>query len=170
MGALTEVEIFDCMATNLAVAADCCDQMAVRPLRGPAYIKFREACANVEGACRQASQWRSDTRWLPIGLMMEQCHQFVLKWITGFKVNPGRPRVALSERDKHPKFVKMAENLRFAAEGMKILKDGKTGKIGMILPDTSRGPTRTQGRPMQVLLPDGMASRPSGLIVPREAA
>jgi hypothetical protein len=170
MGALTEVEIFDCMATNLAIAADCCDQMAVKPMRGVPYIKFREACANVEGACRQASQWREDTRWLPMGLMMEKCHQFALKWITGFKTQPRAPRVALSETEKHPKFVKMAENLRFAAESMKMLKDGKTGKIGMILPDTSRGPTRTQGRPVQVKLPAGMTSTPGGLIVPRDAA
>lgn len=170
MGALTEVEIFDCMATNLALAADCCDQMATRPTRGVPFIKFREACANVEGACRQASQWRSDTRWLPMGLMMEKCHQLALKWITGLKVEPRRPRIAVSERDKHQGFVKMAENLRFAAEAMEILKNSKTGKIGMILPDTSRGPTRTQGRPMQVLLPEGMSARPSGLIVPREAA
>lgn len=170
MGALTEVEIFDCIATNVAIAADCCDQMATRPTRGVPFIKFREACANVEGACRQASQWRSDTRWLPMGLMMEKCHQLALKWITGFKAEPRRPRIAVSERDKHQGFVKMAENLRFAAEAMKILKNSKTGKIGMILPDTSRGPTRTQGRPMQVLLPEGMLARPSGIIVPREAA
>lgn len=170
MGALTEVEIFDCIATNLAIAADCCEQMATRPMRGVQFIKFREACANVEGACRQASQWREDTRFLPMGLMMEKCHQFALRWITGFKAEPGQPRVALSEREKHPKFVKMAENLRFAAESMKILKDGKTGKIGMILPDTSRGPIRTQGRPTQVLLPAGMRATPGGIIVPREAA
>lgn len=163
MGALTEVEIFDCLATNFAIAADCCDQMATRPMRGVPYIKFREACAAIEGACRQASQWREDTRWLPLGLMAEKCHQMALKWITGFKVDPSKPRVALCEREKHPKFVKMGENLRFAGQSMKILKDGKTGKIGMILPDTSRGPIRTQGRPMQVMLP-------SGLIVPREAA
>ena len=37
MGALTEVEIFSCMAENLRLAAQHADDLAVKPFKGPIY-------------------------------------------------------------------------------------------------------------------------------------
>jgi hypothetical protein len=73
MGALTEPEIFDCLRTNFRLAANLCVELATKPRKGPNYNKLREALKLIEGAARQAAYWRSDARWLQIGLQMAEC-------------------------------------------------------------------------------------------------
>ena len=166
MGALTEAEIFDCMADSLRKAIDHCEQLAIKPLRGPIYNSFRQELKLVEGTCRQASAWREDTRWLPIGVMMEQCHQKAGDWLRGVVDPVTKRRTPIAEGQKHPLFVKLAENLRAILQGVEDLRTKAAGRMGMILPATPRAETRTHGRSVQVSLPAGMHRHPSGLIIP----
>ena len=166
MGALSESEIFDCMADSLRKAIDHCEQLAVKPLRGPIYNQFRQELKLVEGCCRQASSWREDTRWLPIGLLMEQCHQKAGEWLRGVVDPATKQRVPVPEGQKHPLFVSLAQNLRGILKGVEDLRTKRAGQMGMILPPMPRAETRTHGRQIQVALPSGMHRASSGLIIP----
>lgn len=153
MGALTEIEIFDCMSENLRTAIDDCEKLATVPMKGLVYDRFRKALKLVEGACRQASAWREDTRWLPIGLMMEEAHKRAGEWLRGV-VQPDGTRRMIPLGEKHPLFVKLAENLRALLKSVDELRTKKTDRIGMILPQV--------GAPIV----NGMLRRESGLIIP----
>ena len=146
MGALTETEIFACLAENLTLAAEECERLAVLPAAGPTYNSLRHRLRLIEGACRQASAWREDTRWLPIGLMMHEAHDRAGNWLRGF----------------HPRklFLKLAENLRALAHIADDLRTKATGTVGMILPDPLSSPIRTQDRPVQVALPGDPQTKP----------
>ena len=146
MGALTETEIFACLAENLTLAAEECERLAVLPAAGPTYNSLRHRLRLIEGACRQASAWREDTRWLPIGLMMHEAHDRAGNWLRGF----------------HPRklFLKLAENLRALAHIADDLRTKATGTVGMILPDVLSSPIRTQDRPVQVALPGDPQTKP----------
>ena len=146
MGALTETEIFACLAENLTLAAEECERLAVLPAAGPTYNSLRHRLRLIEGACRQASAWREDTRWLPIGLMMHEAHERAGNWLRGF----------------HPRklFLKLAENLRALAHIADDLRTKATGTVGMILPDVLSSPIRTQDRPVQVALPGDPQTKP----------
>lgn len=126
MGFLTENEIFDCLRTNFRLAAEHCDALAVLPAKGPTYNLFRHELKLIEGACRQASAWREDTRWLPIGLMMHETHQRVGNW--------------LRARQPGILFARMAENLRNLEIAAINMQTKATGRIGMILPDAYTRP------------------------------
>jgi hypothetical protein len=165
MGDLTESEIFDCLATNFKLAAEHSEDLAKLPRKGPTYRKLRDELKLLEGACRQAAYWRQDARWFPIGKIMATCHQMAGEWLRGLKQPSGR-RVPIAESEKHPLFMMLAESLRFLEKQALICKNGRTGRVGMILPKPQAAPTRTQGRSVPVLLPPGMAQRASGLIVP----
>lgn len=166
MGALTEREIFDCLEENFRLAAEYAEQMATNPRRGPIYVKFRESLKLAEGACRQAAAWREDSRWLKTGMNLAEAHQKAGGWLRGIKVKNG-PYITLAEGHKHPLFVKLAEVLRAGAEAAKLLRMRATGKLGMILPEVRKAEPRTQGRPMQVLLPPmGPRVSPGGIILP----
>lgn len=149
MGALTETEIFDCLETNLRAAAQHADDLAATPRFGGAYIKLREELMLIEGACRQASVWREDARWLPVGMMMHETHQRAGDWL----------------RSKQPKklFSRLAENIRAFLVVVQNLRHKRTGRSGMIVPKPAHV-VRTEGRAVQV--PGGYDMRPSGLIVP----
>jgi len=148
MGALTEQEIFNCLSENLRMAIDACDLLATTPLKGPVYDRFRKALKLVEGSCRQASAWREDTRWLPIGLMMEEAHKRAGEWLRGVKTPDGKRR-PIPFGEKHPLFVRLAENLRALLKTVDDLRTKQTGRMGMILPDMA-----------------AMTRRESGLLVP----
>jgi hypothetical protein len=138
MGALTEIEIFDCLVENFRLAVDNCEKLANVPAAGPAYNELRHQLLAIEGACRQASVWREDTRWLAIGMMMHEAHQRAGNWLRGHM-----PRKL---------FGMLADNLR---AGLKLAQDYRTkatGRIGMILPEIQRD-IRTSGRPVQIILP-----------------
>lgn len=142
MGALTEVEIFDQMTASLKEAIGCSEELAARTYetRGPAYDRLRQALRRVEGCCRQASAWREDTRWLPIGRLMAEAHQRAGGWLRGYKVNG--VRVAFNDGQKNQLFVMFAENLRALLARIDDLRTKRTGRIGMILPQPLPAPHR----------------------------
>lgn len=167
MGALTESEIFDCLASNFKLAAEHAADLGKLPKKGPTYIKFRAELKLLEGACRQAAYWRQDARWLRLGLYMEETHKRAGDWLRGYKL-PSGVRVTHREGTLHPLFMKLAENLRAAARKSEDFRDRATGRMGMILPKMADGPHRDT-RPVPVTLPDGFQKRSSGLIVPAAA-
>lgn len=154
MGALTEIEIFDCMSENLRTAIDACEKLATVPLKGPVYDRFRKALGLVEGCCRQAGGWREDSRWYPIGMLMEEAHRRAGEWLRGVKGPDGRRR-PIPFGEKHPLFVRLAEEgLRPLQKVIDDLRTKATGRVGMILPEA--------GAPLMA----GVVRRESGLLVP----
>jgi hypothetical protein len=141
MGALTEIEIFDCLVTNFRLAAEDADALAVLPFKGECYDRFRRELQLIEGACRQASAWREDTRWLPIGLMIAEVHTRAGDWLRGIKM-PDGTRVKVANGQLHPLFVKLAENLRNLHAAAVRTRDAATGKRGAILPAMQKAPHR----------------------------
>jgi hypothetical protein len=162
MGALTEVEIFDCLVTNLRTAAELADDLARLPLKGIAYDRFRKALRLAEGACKQASTWREDTRWLDFAPMLAKCHQMAGDWLRGFKMPDGSRR-KMREGELHPCFVKLADNLRGLLALAERTRTARTGRMGMILPTPQEGPHRDTK-------PIGWTRTASGLVVPSGAA
>lgn len=159
MGALTEQEIFDCIADNAKLAAEHCDRLArdPAPRRGDTYHQLRTELKLIEGACRQASVWRQDTRWLPIGLMMEEAHKRAGDWLRGAKQDG--VLIKLAERHHFQCFTKLAENLRGLAVQMEALRTRATGRSGMILPDMLPGPHRDTR-------PTGFRKTQGGILLP----
>jgi hypothetical protein len=147
---LPESEILDCLRENLRGAADDCELLVKLPAQGPTFTRMRARLKLVEGACRQMAHWRSDTRWLPVGIMMEAVHQKSRDWIV--------------KHAPRPLFRKLGENLRMLQMAAEGLETHATGRMGTILPDVQAGPLR-QGRPVQVLVPQ-VRKTPAGLILP----
>lgn len=145
MGALTEREIFSCLAENFALAAENAGKLAWNPRRGFIYAEFLKEIRLIEGACTQASTWREDSRWLRIGMMMGEVHRRAGAWLRGSRTKEER-----KEADK--RFKKLADNLRMFAREAEDLRDRATGRVGMILPEPLEGPHRDT-RPVQVMTP-----------------
>ena len=163
MGALQEQEIFDCLKTNLRLAAQSCDKLAVSPRKGPTYKKLRDELRLVEGACRQAAFWRGgDARWLRIGLMMAEAHKRAGDWLRGIK-QPDGSRAKLASGQMHPLFLKLAANLRAAYVKAEEFRTKKTNRIGPILPVPGVPPHRDTR-------PSGYNRSPGGILMPSGAA
>lgn len=158
MGDLTEREIFDCIASNAREAASHCETLAKSPQEGETYDALRKNLELIEGACRQASAWRGDTRWLPLGRTMAQASSLIAEWVRGRKA--GGLRVMLAPKHTFQCFMALADNLRGAAEGMKKLQHERTNRIGAILPQMLEGPHRDT-RPV------GFTRSMGGVLVPR---
>ena len=161
MGALTEVEIFDQMATQFRVAGEACDRLAARPSGGVTYDRLRKALRLLQGCCRQASVWREDARWLPIAQKLNECHHRAGDWLRGIKQQDGR-RLKLAPGTLHPAFLMLAALLRQLAQVADTIRHQRTGRVGMILPRELPGPhrdTRPVGwrdiTPCGILLPHG---------------
>ena len=155
-GNVSEREIFSLLKETFRRAAEYCDKLAVVPSRGPVYVALREDLKTAENCCRQIAYYRQHANWFTVGLFMADVHKRAGGWLR----DRSMPRAANSNL-AHPLFLKLAEKLRFGAEQAQRLETAATGKVGMILPEVQRAPTRTQSRMVQV---------PSGLIVPREYA
>jgi hypothetical protein len=161
MGALTEVEIFDCMYDNLQKAAQHAVDLAKLPAQGPTYQKFREEMLLIEGCCRQASAWREDSRWLGVGMVIAQALARTGNWLRGYRVEGTMGKVFYS-RDL---YLMLADNLRGIAKVIEGLRHNATGQMGMILPEMPNV-SRTQSRPVQVLAPAPAEVRsPGGIIL-----
>ena len=171
MGVLIEQEIFEKLAEECRLAAEASDHIAVRPRKGKTYRDLRDSLVAIESCCRQACYWRGDTRWLEIGSMMAEAHKRAGDWLRGVEVlvtdeagTPiGKVRRPLSMNQKHPLFVKLAENLRSLLKMAETLKNAATRQIGPILPEMYNVGRRV-GAPVAV--PSGMHALKSGLIVP----
>lgn len=137
------------MIESLDLAAEAADRLADVNVRGPEYNKLRECLALVEGCCRQAGAWREDSRWLPIGKMMNDCHQKAGGWLRGKKI--GGQRISYAGKERNMLFDMLAKNLRFLKQGVLNLKNERTGQIGMILPAMPN-----LGRPQGLLVKGGI--------------
>lgn len=158
MGALTEVEIFDRMLQSFKIAAECADKLAVSSRKGPTYEKLREHLALIEGCCRQASAWRSDTRWLKVGLVAAAAHEKAGGWLRGYKDPVTGLRVAFAASDHNPLFIMLANNLRQLAVVAEDIKLKATGIRGDIMPTMGPAPHRDN-------VPVGWRKTPGGLLV-----
>jgi hypothetical protein len=163
MGALTEPEIFDRMRTSLRVAADLCGKLAHLPMKGRNYDKLRTELKLIEGCCKQASTWREDARWLPIGRLMAQCHAKAGDWLRGIVVsNPDgtKSRVKINGGTLHPAFVMLGANLAAILKVVDDLKNKPTHRVGMILPapikDRSRDTVPVGWRRSGLIIPPGV--------------
>ena len=136
----SENEIKSMWRQSMLGAADDCRLLAVLPAQGPTFARLRERLKLAEGACRQMCWWRDDTRWLYLAPMLEQTHQMVLEMI---RMHAARHL-----------FLKLEHTLRKLIRDADILENAKTGHVGMILPESQKL-DRTEGRPMQVLSPNG---------------
>jgi len=161
MGALTETEIFDCLTTNFRLAAEHCEDLARLPRKGPTYRLLREELQLIEGACRQAAHWREDSRWLRIGIYMGEAHRLAGEWLRGIK-QPNGARIKIAEGQRHPLFMKLAENLRAGWKRAEEFRTRATGKIGTILPRPLPAPHRDTR-------PSGWNRSPGGLLIPAGA-
>jgi hypothetical protein len=159
MGTLSEVEILDCLKTNLRLAAQSCDKLAVSPRKGPTYRQLRDQLRLVEGACRQVAYFRGgDARWLRIGLFMAECHRRAGEWLRGIK-QPDGARMKVAPGHMHPLFVRLAENLRAAHVKADELQTKATNRIGPILPRPGVPPHRDT-------CPAGWRESAGGLLIP----
>ncbi len=168
MGALTEIEIFDRMVTSLRSAIDTSDAMARSPLRGWLYDKLRRDLRLIDGCCRQAATWRSDARWLPIGVLMTECHKRSGDWLRGIQ-QPDGSRVKVADGEMNPMFQGLANCLRGVLALAIRTRDERTGVAGPILAPVMPGPIRTQGRQVQVKMPTGESVTEAGIIIPNGA-
>jgi len=166
MGALTETEIFDRMFASFALAIELCDDLAVVPLKGPTYNRFRYELRLIEGCAKQANCWREDTRWLFIGRAMAEVHKRAGDWLRGIKMPDGTRR-KLTPGIAHPAFLKLAECLRGTRKIAEDIRTKATGRVGMILPTPLPGPHRDT-------VPIGWTSpakitnvTPGGIIIPK---
>lgn len=141
MAKLTEPEIFDCLETNFRLAAEHCEALAKLPRKGPTYKKLIEELKLIEGTCRQAAVWREDSRWLRLGMMMEEAHKRAGDWLRGI-AQPNGGRIPIAEGVKHPLFMKLAENLRAGLALADLTKTAATHIRGAILPTVMPGPHR----------------------------
>lgn len=166
MGALTEIEIFDRMDTSLCKAVDHCESLAVIPLKGLTYDALRKELRLIEGCCKQAGVWRDDSRWFPIGLLMAECHKRAGDWLRGIPIprSEGGGRIKLADGEIHPAFKMLADNLRAIRLVVVQTKNKATGRVGMILPEMQKPPTRTQGRQMGWVPPSQVSA--GGIIIP----
>jgi hypothetical protein len=168
MGALTESEIFDRLSTSFRLAAEHCEALARLPKKGPSYKALRSELKLIEGASRQASAWREDTRWLKIGLDAAEAHRRAGDWLRGIKMPDGSRRM-IRHGELHPLFMMLAGILRYGQVMAEKLRTRATGRIGMILPAPLPGPHRDT-RPVQVLLPSAPANiTAGGIIIPDSA-
>lgn len=143
MSDLRDSEIFSRLITSFREAAEHCEALAHQKnrIQGQRYVKLRENLMLIEGACRQASMWRDDARWLEIGRYASQCHRKCGDWLR-FKT-------------RGPMFLKLAENMRMMLAATQKMRDAATGVRGSILPELPK--YRPENRSVQV---------PAGLIIP----
>lgn len=146
MSDLTENEVLDRMKTSLREAIDACRQLAVKSVKGQPYETLREHLLMIEGCCRQLAAFRGDTRWLPIGKLMAECHQKAGGWLRGYKDRESGIRIMTAAGERNKLFLMLAVNLADIHDSASTLYTAKTGTTGAILPGT-RAETRRDGRP-----------------------
>jgi hypothetical protein len=123
---LREIEIFDRLISSFRAAEEHCRALAQQQhrIKGERYNKLRIELNLIEGACRQASAWREDSRWLQIGQYAAECHKRCGGW--------------LRHRDPPKYFKLLADNMLMMMKATQTLKDQATGVRGAILPATPK--------------------------------
>lgn len=139
--ALTEAEIYETIAERFRLASEECTNLS--RLNG-GYVELRRHLKFLEGACRQMSVWREDSRWLAIAMVAARAQADAPQWI---------------RQRQYMKFRRLAEALGSGSKAAKQLLTQATGrKSGAILPDALPAPHR-QNKPMSIILPDGYKSK-----------
>lgn len=124
MSDLSEAEIIDRHIQSLGEARSACIELGRNAdpdyiaVRGPHYKKLKEALDLLEGSARQMCAWRSDTRWLPLGIHYAKVMRSVQKWFV---------------KQQWAKFRLLAPMFENGLRQMQDLKDRKTGRRGSIL-------------------------------------
>jgi hypothetical protein len=150
MGALTEPEIFGCMADALHVAEETCRGLAWHPRRGPQYRRFLAAIEDAIGCCDQAYYWRDyDARWLQNSQMLRAVKDMTGRWLRDSATKEARKLA-------HPQFKALADALAKLLLLTDKYKNGATGVLGPIMPKPLPLPYVRQGRPVQVMSPGGI--------------
>src|SRR3984957_21147913 len=108
----SESEVFDFLETHFGRAADNCEQLARRTRRGHAYNELRRDLEKIEDMCRVVHYMRQDSRWLRIGMQMQEAHKRAGNWLRGIPQSPTpsgtpRPALRLPPGTMHPLFVKL---------------------------------------------------------------
>lgn len=117
---LTEQEIADKLRDSLKGAAADAKLLASLPAQGPTYMRLRDRLGEAETACRMMAYWREDTRWLAMGLKMEEAHQRCRGWIVSHRARPI--------------FLMFAEKLQDMTQMVSVMETRKTGRAGLIMP------------------------------------
>ena len=140
---LTEREILDALTEAFRLAAEDCERLA-KGERGPIYVAFRRRLREAEKYCRVVGGWRSDARWLPIGLKLAETQQKCGAWL----------------RAKGPgwRFAGLAQILRAGQHRAEALRHARTGTRNPILPETAPRHWEVEaGRPVSM---NGLALPP----------
>lgn len=144
MSDLTEQEVIDRMITSLREAMDASKALAVKSRKGPEYHKLREHLGLIEGCCRQLAAFREDSRYLNLGLVMEECHKSAGGWLRGYRVNGVKVMVAPGQLNEM--FVRLYVNLEGILKGVDDMIRAKTQARGPIIVGLAPE-TRRIGRP-----------------------
>ncbi len=122
---LTEADLFDRHIQALGEAHRACqilgsqlDPEKLAP-RGRQYVALKEACAALEGTCRQLNYFRSDARWLKYGMVYARILRTMQRKFVGQRWGWFKELAAVFELGK----TRVAE-----------LRETKTGVLGPILP------------------------------------
>lgn len=125
MSGLSEIEIIDRHSQALGEARTACQMLArqvdpelIAP-RGHHYVSLKEALNMLEGSCRQLAHYRSDARWLQLGIVYAKAMRTAQRAFVGQRWQDFGMMTALFERGQR---------------NMADLKDRRTGKKGAILP------------------------------------
>lgn len=125
MGELTETEIVDRHRQALGEAHRACQRLGKNAdddylaIRGPDYTALKEAVELLEGSARQMAHFRSDARWLKLGVLYARTLAKIPSWFIGQKWKNFTALMPLFENGK-----RHLEDL-----------NGRTGRAGPILPE-----------------------------------
>lgn len=143
MGALTEQDILQKFEQSLKEALDACQWLAknadpewLAP-RGVWYRRLTTALKELEGCARQMAAFRSDTRWLPLGIL--------------YGAKAARLAQKYFIKQNWLGFGELAKLFQHGAYRAKEIAEAKTGRTGMILPQ----------RTDFLILPDHVAPTPN---------
>lgn len=138
-----EQETLDELRTRIGSAVSFAAALAILPAKGLTYTKLRADLKQLETLARMTAYDRQDARWLQIGLRMAEVHA-----VTGHLLRHHYP---------NPYYREIETWLRGLLQAVDSLQYKKTGRAGMILPKQQHV-IRTEGRPVQVLLPRSVAA------------
>lgn len=125
MSGLTEIEILDRHKQALSEARQACQYLGYNEdpeyiaLRGPHYKRLKEALDLLEGSARQMSAFRSDARWLRIGIHYAKVMRFVQRKFV---------------RQAWGDFTRLMPMFENGLRQMEDLATRKTGTTGIIIP------------------------------------
>ena len=119
---LTEREIIQALIEAFRLAAEDCERLAAGE-RGSIYLQFRRRLREAEKYCRVVGGWRSDSRWLPLGMKIAEVQQQCGAW--------------LRQRAPGWRFAGLASILRRGQHSAQRLAHARTGTRQPILPPTA---------------------------------